>query len=366
MAQKDPSRTEDATAKQIKKARDKGNVHKSQEVTKTLTILMGVIGLLFWMEFIGKDLSGIMRHFLSTAILTFKPNSADVYNMGIMLALELAKMILPILLFIGLAAYIVLRVQVGKLWTTEVFSPKLSKFNPMSGIKRMFFSLDTWVRLAKSLLQAVCIGVAPWLVIKAEIPTFSTLYYSDATTLAGYILKIGYKMTIYALVPMVLLAVVDYFYSRWQYNENLKMTKAEVKDERKQMEGDPLIKNKMRQKMMQMSARRMMQEVPKADVVITNPTHIAVALRYNTLEAPAPVVVAMGADRIAEKIKEVARENNIPIRENVPLARALYKQVDVGDMIPEDLYQAVAAVLAHIWKTKPRKPQGQIIAPPKK
>ncbi len=366
MAQKDPSRTEEATPKRIKKARDKGNVHKSQEVTKTLTILVGVLGLLFWLEFIGKEMSGLLRHFLSSAILTFKPTTGDINAMGIMLAAKLAVMILPILLFIGASVYIVLRVQVGKLWTTEVFTPKFEKFNPVNGLKRMFFSMDTWVRLVKSLLQAVCIGVAPWVIIKAEIPKFSTLYYADATTVAGYMLKIGYKMTLYALVPMVLLAVVDFFYTRWQYNENLKMTKSEVKDERKQMEGDPAVKNKMRQKMMQMSARRMMQEVPKADVVITNPTHIAVALRYNTMEAPAPVVVAMGADRIAEKIKEVARENNMPIRENVPLARALYKQVDVGDMIPEDLYQAVAAVLAQIWKARPRKQQNQTIGMPKK
>ncbi len=366
MPQKDPSRTEQATHKQLKRARDKGNVHKSQEVTKTLTILVGVVGLSFWLSYIGREMLGLLRHFLGPAILAFKPTDADVSALGIMLAAELAKMILPIILFIGMAAYIVLRVQVGKLWTTEVFSPKLSKFNLVKGIKRMFLSLDTWVRLLKSLAQAICIGIAPWLVIRGEIPKFSALFYSDATTLAGYLLGTGHKMVMYALVPMIILAVIDFFYTRWEYNENLKMTKAEVKDERKQMEGDPVVKNKMRQKMMQMSARRMMQEVPKADVVITNPTHIAVALRYNTLEAPAPVVVAMGADRIAEKIKEVAREHNIPVRENVPLARALYKQVQVGDMIPEDLYQAVAAVLAQIWKTRPRKKIAQTIAPPKK
>ena len=154
---------------------------------------------------------------------------------------------------------------------------------------------------------------------------------------------------------MIAIAAADWWYTRWDYQENLKMTKDEVKDERKQQEGDPVVKGQIRQKMMKMSARRMMQQVPKADVVITNPTHIAVALRYNAAEAPAPIVVAMGVDRVAEKIKEVAREHRIPIRENKALARALYKQTEVGDVIPADLFQAVAIVLAQIWKTRPPK-----------
>ncbi len=132
------------------------------------------------------------------------------------------------------------------------------------------------------------------------------------------------------------------------------MTKDEVKDERKNAEGDPVIKNKQKQKMMQVMASRMLQSVPKADVVVTNPTHLAVALRYNAQESPAPIVIAKGADHLAEKIKEIARQNNVPVRENVPLARALYKAVEIGDMIPEELYKAVATLLASIWKLKPR------------
>ena len=140
----------------------------------------------------------------------------------------------------------------------------------------------------------------------------------------------------------------------YAYKENMKMTKDEVKDERKNAEGDPVIKNKQKQKMMQVMASRMLQSVPKADVVVTNPTHLAVALRYNAQESPAPIVIAKGADHLAEKIKEIARQNNVPVRENVPLARALYKAVEIGDMIPEELYKAVATLLASIWKLKPR------------
>ena len=336
------------------------------EVTKTLTVLGGLIGLLIWIEFIGNEFTVLLRHFLSTAILTFKAEPSEVFSLFMFVIKELAKMVMPVILFIGMIVFIVLRVQVGKLWTTKVFEPKLSKFNPISGVKRMLFSMDTWVRMGKSVLQAICIGIAPWIVVKNEMATFPALYDTDAAGVIGYLLSIGSKMTMYALIPMICIAVVDFFYTKWQYSENLKMTKNEVKDERKNMEGDPIIKSKQRQKMMQMMARRMMQEVPKADVIITNPTHIAIAIRYNSLEAPAPVVIAKGADRVAEKIKEIAREHKIPIRENKPLARALYKQVEIGDMIPEDFYQAVASILAQIWKTRPRPQAKTIGVPPKK
>ena len=364
MPQKDPSRTEQATPKQVRKAREKGNVHKSQEVTKALAILIGMVALTVWIGYIGTRLGTLIRHFYSTAILTFNPVPSEVTAMFLFVAGELAKMILPVILFIGLAVLIVQRIQVGKLWTTKVFEPKLSKFNPINGLKRIFFSLGVWTRLAKSLAQAICIGYAPWLIVKKEMHTFSNLYETDAAGLMAYMLTIGAKMTCYALVPMTIIAIIDFFYGRWDYGENLKMTKDEVKDERKQMEGDPEIKQKQRQKMMQVMGRRMMQQVPKADVIITNPTHIAIAIRYNSLEAPAPIVIAKGADRVAEKIKEIAREHKIPIRENKPLARALYKQVDIGDMIPEDMYQAVAAILAQIWKIRPKKEQ--VVAMPNK
>ncbi|CAK7064081.1 MAG: Flagellar biosynthetic protein FlhB [Desulfovibrio sp.] len=366
MPQKDPSRTEDATPRQIRKAREKGNVHKSQEVTKTLTILGGLMGLSVWIGFIGQEMAGIMRHFFSSAIFSFKAEPAEVTALGALVALELAKLVLPIILFIGLIVYAVQRAQVGKLWTLQVFKPKLSKFNPIPGVKRMFFSLGTWTRMLKSVAQAACIGLAPVLVVRKEMATFPMLYETDAAGVTYYLLTIAAKMVMYALVPMIIMAVVDFVYTKWDYGENLKMTKDEVKDERKQMEGSPEIKQKQRQKMFQMMSRRMMQEVPKADVIITNPTHIAVAIRYNALEAPAPIVVAKGADRVAEKIKEIAREHNIPIRENKPLARALYKQVEIGDMIPEDFFKAVAAILAQIWKTRPKGQSGMNVALPKK
>ena len=348
---RDPSKTESATPKRVKKAREKGNVAKSPELSKTITLLAGFMALYAYIGIIATEMQGIFRHFLQSDF-SFSPEPGNIVQLMRWLATEMATLVLPIMVFIAIAVIITLRLEVGKLWTTEVFKPKLSRFNPLPGIKRMFMSKDTFIRLGKSLLQAIVIGFAPYMVIKNEFANFILLYHTDVNSLTLYLLKISYKVVLYALIPMLIIAVVDFFYTRWDYAENLKMTKDEVKDELKQMEGDPRVKAKQKQKMFEMMRRRMMQEVPKADVIITNPTHIAVALRYDALEAPAPMVVAKGADHLAEKIKEIAREAGVPIRENKPLARALYKSVEVGEVIPEEMYQAVAAILASLSKFK--------------
>ena len=348
---RDPSKTESATPKRIRKAREKGNVAKSSEVSKTMTLLAGFIALYAYAGTIATEMQGLFRHFLQNDF-AFTPEPSNVIHLMRWLATELSTLVLPIMIFIAAVVIITMRLQVGKLWTTQVFKPKLSRFNPLPGLKRMFMSKDTAIRLGKSLLQALVIGFAPYMVIKNEFANFILLYHTNVEGLAAYLLHISYKVVFYALIPMLLIAVVDFFYTRWDYAENLKMTKDEVKDEIRQMEGDPKIKAKQKQKMYEVMRRRMMQEVPKADVIITNPTHIAVALKYDALVAPAPMVVAKGADHMAEKIKEIAREAGVPIRENKPLARALYKSVEVGEAIPEELYQAVAAILASLSKFK--------------
>lgn len=345
MPQSDPSKTEKATPKRRKKSRDEGNVAKSQEVTKALSIIAALVGFYFWFGVIYEQLNIIFSHFFGRAI-PMEVSPEVTYRLFVWLAQEVAIMVVPLLLFFGFVAFLGMRLQVGKLWTTKVFMPKLSKFNPISGFKRLFFSAQTLIRLGKSLLQAFFIGIAPYLVIRSEMDNFLPLYYADALGVSVYILTIAKKMVIYALLPMVVIAIADTWYTFWDYEENIKMTKDEVKDEARQMEGDPKIKAEQKKKMMEVMMNRMLQDVPKADVVITNPTHIAVALRYDAMEAPAPQVLAIGADHIAEKIKEVARENNVPLRQNVPLARALYKACEVGDLIPEELYKAVAGILA--------------------
>jgi flagellar biosynthetic protein FlhB len=304
-----------------------------------------------------REMREIFRWFLGDGMRT-QINSTTVSAMLLDISNRLAKMLLPTMLMLATTAYVVLRLQVGSLWVSKLFNPDFSHlFNPMAGLKRLFVDPKTLIRLGRQVAQAAAIGLAPYLVLKKEFNHFMPLFYADVPYLASYILGTAYTMVWYAMIPMFLIALADIWYTRWDYEEGLKMTKAEVKDEMRNVEGDPEIKSKQRQKMFAIMGKRMLKNVPKADVIITNPTHFAVALQYNVMVAPAPIVVAKGADYLAEKIKEIARENNVPIRENKALARALYKDVDIGEMIPETLFQAVAALLAQLHKFRGRRPQ---------
>jgi flagellar biosynthetic protein FlhB len=274
------------------------------------------------------------------------------------LSWRMAKMLLPTLVILTAVSYLVMRLQVGKLWVMPWENFSFDKlFNPMNGIKSIMLDPKTLVRLARQVGQAAAIGLAPYLVLKNEFGNFMPLFYANAQSLAAYILANSMTMLWYSMVPMILIAAADTWYTRWDYEENIKMTKSEVKDEARNAEGDPEVKTQQRQKMYAVMGKRMLKNVPKADVIITNPTHIAIALQYNALLAPAPILLAKGADHLAEKIKEIAREHGIPIRENKPLARALYKDADIGEMIPEALFQAVAAVLAQLTKFRKRGPR---------
>ena len=349
----DPSKTEEATPKRVKKQREEGNVPKSQELGKAVSLTCGMAILFLWIPVMNEMIQEIFRKFLSHS-WEFETNAQNVYALTIELMMDVAKLVMPVLLFLALAAFVAQRIQVGKLWTTKVFKPKFQRFNVLKGIKQMMFSPQTILRTLKSLLFSIILCIIPAILIWNEHENFLPMFDATAEGVASSMLDMAFKLASYALVPILVITAFDVWQSRFAYRENMKMTKDEVKDERKNAEGDPVIKNKQRQKMMEVMQRRMLQSVPKADVVVTNPDHIAVALRYNAQEAQAPVVVAKGVDHLAEKIKEIARENNVPIRENVPLARALYKAVEIGDMIPEELYKAVATLLASIWKLKPR------------
>lgn len=352
-SQQDPSRTEEATPKRVSKQREEGNVPKAQELGKAVSLLGGMCILYAWIGPMADNIKRLFRHFLSHS-WEFDPNPENVYSLSIDVTLEIARMIMPIMLTLGFLAFLAQRLQVGKLWTTKVMRPKLQRFNIVQGLKQMLASPQTALRTIKSLLFSLVLGIIPGWIIFKEHQNFLPMYYASTEGVATYMLQMAFKLTSYALLPIIAIAIFDVWQSRFAYNEGMKMTKSEVKDEQKQAEGDPVVKGQQRKKMMEMMSKRMLADVPKADVVVTNPTHIAVALCYDTSKAPAPVVLAKGADKLAEKIKEVARENRIPIRENVPLARALYKSTEVCDMIPEALYKAVAAVLASIWKIKPK------------
>ena len=352
-AQQDPSRTEKPSDKRISKQRQEGNVPKAPELGKAVSLLGGIAILYAWIAPMADNIKRIFRHFLSHS-WEFDPSPENVYNLSIELTLEVARMLMPILLTLAFLAFLAQRLQVGKLWTTKVLRPKFQRFNLIKGLKQMLASPQTALRTIKSLLFALILGAIPGWIIYREYHNFLPMYYATTEGVAAYMLHMAFRLACYALMPIAAIAIFDVWQSRFAYNEGMKMTKSEVKDEQKQADGDPVVKGQQRRKMMEVMSKRMLADVPKADVVVTNPTHIAVAISYNSSEAPAPIVLAKGADHLAEKIKEVAREHRIPIRENVPLARALYKSTDVGDMIPEELYKAVASVLASIWKLKPK------------
>lgn len=357
MAQKDPSRTEQATPKRVNKARKEGSVPKSAELSKLVVLLAGMLVIRYTFFLYEREMSGLFTWFLGQGMRT-ELTQSSVYRMLIDISMSLAKMLLPTLFILAATAYLVMRYQVGKLWVSKIFSPDFSKcFQPMAGLKRLLLDPKALVRLARQVAQAAAIGVAPYLVLKKEFGNIMPLFYNNATGLAAYILGTAYTMLWYAIVPMFLIAVFDLWYTRWDYAQQLKMTKAEVKDEARNAEGDPEVKKRQRAKMFEVMGKRMMKNVPKADVIITNPTHLAVAIQYNVQVAPAPIVVAKGAGHLAERIKEIAREHNVPIRENKPLARALYKDVEIGEAIPEALYQAVAAVLAQLSRFRNRGPR---------
>ena len=353
--QSDPSKTEKATPKRRNKQRQEGNVPKSQETTKAISLAAGLIGLYIWIGIISNEFKILCMHFFRH-VTDYTITEQIVMDMAFWIAGLLAKILLPFLFFIAVIVVLTIRLQVGKLWTTKVFKFKLSRFNLLKGLKNIFASPQALMRLLKSIVMMLIIGIVPYVVIKREFPGFLNMYYTNAEGVASYMLTTGFWMVAYTLVPIFAVAAFDLWQTRYAYEEGIKMTKDEIKDERKQQEGDPIIKQKQRQKMMSFMAKRMLQDVKKADVVITNPTHYAVALYYNPAEASAPVVVAKGLNHLAEKIKTVARENNVPIRENKALAQALYKTVEVGDTIPEELFKAVASILASIWRMKNKMP----------
>jgi len=247
--------------------------------------------------------------------------------------------------------------QVGFILSGESITPKLSKIDPIKGFGRLF-SKQAFMEFIKSLLKLTIVGGIAYLTIKSEMTNFALLSDMELNSIFVYILKIFFKIFIRCSLAMIILVVIDYAFQRWEFENRIKMTKQEVKDEFKKSEGDPLIKSRIKSIQMEMARKRMMQDVPEADVVITNPTHFAVALKYDSSTMNAPKVIAKGTRKIAEKIKDVASKHGIPILENKELARNLYSLVEVGQEIPPALYQTIAELLAYVYRLKSNYAQG--------
>jgi flagellar biosynthetic protein FlhB len=343
-------RTEKATAKRRAEARRKGQVAKSREIPSVMVLLIVLSVLFVLSSHIFLQLSGVMVQGFQK-IETHSINPANLHGLGMETIWSLFRILSPVMAAGLVMALLSNYIQIGSIFSLEVLQPKFSKLNPLNGLKRVI-SKQSVVELLKSLFKFLIIGWAAYSVIRDELPHILTLMDRETMGVLQYIGSVSMRIFFRTLLVMVGLAALDYGFQRWSYEKSLRMTKREVQEEYKQTEGDPLIKSRIRSVQREMARKRMMAEVPKADVIVTNPTHLAVALRYSREEMMAPRLVAKGAGLIAEKIKEVAQAHQIPIVENKPLAQILFKTVDLGQLIPSTLYQAVADLLAYVYRMK--------------
>ena len=348
-------KTEEPTSKKLSDARKEGKVAKSKEIVNGVSLLGFFLALRIFFGFAGVRISDIFRW-----IYTIMPdieNTKDGLTIQVFIGILrplLAKTLIILMpfLLIGFAAdFVTNLVQVGWKPTLKPLEPKLSKFNPISGFKRIF-SKQSIVNLIFAIAKIGLVCLIAYTSIKDQAKTLFLLYDIALNAALSLIFDIIIDTGIKISVVYIFLGLADYAYQRWKFKDDMKMTKQEVKDEYKNTEGDPQIKGKQRQRMMESSQRRMMKNVPQADVVITNPTHIAVAIFYDNTKDEAPRVVAKGEDYLAKKIKDLAKESNVPIVENKPLARALYATVDIDETIPPELYQAVAEILAVVYTNR--------------
>ncbi len=264
---------------------------------------------------------------------------------------QFAVILLPLFLTLMVVAVVSNYMQVGSLLSFEAITPRFSKLNPMEGLKRLF-SAQAMMEFAKSIFKLTVVGWIAWNTVSGELNSLLPLIDKSPGIILNYVGLVSFTLFWKVCLVMILLAILDFMFQKWEFEKNLKMTKQEVKEEHKQTEGDPHVKSRIRAIQREMAQKRMMAEVPEADVVITNPTHLAVALSYEAGRMEAPRVVAKGSGHVAQRIKEIARENGIPVIEDRPLARSLYTLVEVGGSIPENLYRAVAQVLAHVYGLK--------------
>lgn len=351
----DGEKTEEPTAKKLEDARKKGQVMRSTEVVTAATLLAFFLMLKVCVGFIGNRFIGSFHKILgSIGDYTSEPFNVNMARTIIRSSLwDIVVAAFPIMIVGFIVTIVSILFQVKWKVTTEPLMPKFDKFNPISGMKRLF-SKDKIMDLLKSTAKVIILAYVVYSYLKDQWPLIFKMYsytLPQAIAVIGdTVISVGIRISVFFAV----IAVFDLFYQKWKFHQDMMMSKQEVKDEYKNSEGDPKVKSQQRQRMQQASQRRMMQDLPNADVVITNPTHLAVAIRYDKEAHEAPVVVAKGADYLAQKIKDVARANAVEIVENKPLARMLYHNVEIGAEIPPELYQMVAEVLAYVYSLQGR------------
>lgn len=349
MADEDSERTEEATQTKKDEFRKKGQVAQSKELATALLMLASAGAVVLLSRFFFEQLLEIFNYTLG-ADMVAASRSGDIFTAAKLAGAKIAILLAPVFgitLLIGVGSSII---QTGLLNVEDALAPDIQKLNPLEGFKKIF-SLRALVEGVKSFLKLILISAIVLMIIKSEVVKLPHIIEFNVEQLIQYMGQMTVRLLSGVGVAMVVLSAADYFFQKWDTDKKMMMTKQEVKEEHKEREGDPLIKARIRRIQREMSNRRMMEKVPQADVIVTNPTHIAIALKYDA-NLPAPQVIAKGADLIAEKIKAIAKENNIPIVENKPLARTIYKTLKLGQVIPKELFVAVAEVLSYVYKLR--------------
>lgn len=343
-------KTEKPTPKRREEARKKGKVARSRDLSGALVLLVGLFTLSMWGPSMGRKVMDMLR----VSLGHFQPGTVSPNQMSALFmtfGLTLAGLLAPVFISLSAAAVLSTVAQVGKVLSTETIIPDLSRLQFFKGLAR-FFSLNTYVELIKSIAKIAVIALVAYYSVKREMPGMLPLMNMEVGQIVLHLTGTAFRISTRIIFALVVLGAFDFLYQRYQFEKNLKMTKQEVKDEMRNVEGDPKVKARIKSLMRQMATQRMMADVPEADVVITNPTHYAVALKYDSASMVAPQVVAKGRGFVALKIIALALDSGVPRVENRELARSLYRLVDVGGAIPTSLYRAVAEVLAYIYRLR--------------
>ncbi|MCX8069303.1 MAG: flagellar biosynthesis protein FlhB [Thermodesulfovibrionales bacterium] len=354
MAEEYEEKSEPASGRKLEEAHRKGNIPKSRDITSLIPIWMFFLLLVYG----GTMFSGINSYMKTSFTRISNPQSITELSLVEIIRgdiVNISSIMLPFFLTIFITILVVNYVQTGFKVSLGGLTPNFSKLNPLSGFKRLF-SLNALFESLKGVLKITVFAFVLYLILKNDFDSYPLLVDMNMSQIIDFGLERVKKLLLIAAIVLTIFAAVDFAYQKWHFAKEMKMTKHEVKEEMKQTEGDPKVKARIRSLQREMARKRMMQEVPKADVVITNPTHIAVALKYDSKEMSAPKVIAKGANLVAEKIKEIAIQNKVPIYEDRPLARSLF-QLELGQEIPETLYKAVAGILANIYKLKKMRSQ---------
>jgi flagellar biosynthesis protein FlhB len=353
-APEDEGKTEEPTEYRLRKEREEGRVAKSPDLVGAIGLLLTALTLAIVGPWMLESLRDMLRWFLEVSI-EIDPTK-DTGPLANAFFSTLSRLMLPMAVVAMVSGIFGNVLQTGFLFTTKPLKPDFKRIAPKFGqyFKRTLFSGEALFNLAKSLLKIAIIGVVAYLNITSELPKLSRLFTSTVWNSIGFVSGIVIRIVIEAALLMLVLAIPDLIFQKRQFRKRLMMTRQEVKEERKMFEGDPLIKGRLKDRMREIMSKNMAINVPKADVVVTNPTHFAVAVEFDPLTMAVPTITAKGADEMAMRIRTLARENGVPIIENRPLARALYAEADVGDTIPEAYYEAISKILAHVAKIDKR------------